>query len=267
MLGKKQGPVGRDISYPVVIAAAKTWFKLGAVRVEMTGTEHIPETGGALLAVNHLSFVDYLMAGYPGERRGRLTRFIAKKEIFDNAVGGPVMRSFHHIAIDRADPQKGIDKAHEYLDAGELVGIFPEGTISRSLLLQPLKTGAMRMAAEAGVPLIPVVLWGTHRFLTKGQKADFRRGKTVLIEVGEPMHPTLEDNPAELTRILQARMEEMLDRLITSYPPEEQPPGSWWLPKKYGGSAPTPEEAAAMYREERRLRAERKAAKRRSSAG
>lgn len=251
----------RDIAYPITIAAAKTWFKLGNVKITMTGQEHIPLEGGALLATNHLSFVDYLMGGYPGVERGRLTRFIAKKEVFDHPVGGRVMRAFHHIPIDRANPREGLAKAHEYLKNGELVGIYPEGTISRSLLLQPLKTGAARMAAEAGVPLIPAVLWGTQRFLTKGQKADFGRGKTVLIELGEPLHPTLEDDRAEVTAELQARMEEMLDRLIRAYPAEEQPSGSWWLPKAYGGSAPTPEEAEAMYLEERRKRAERKAAR------
>lgn len=255
----------RDFVYPVVIAAARTWFRLGDVRIQMSGQEHIPRAGGALVAVNHLSFVDYVMAGYPGAERGRLTRFMAKKEVFDHPVGGPVMRSFHHIAIDRSSGQAGMDEARRYLDAGELVGIFPEGTISRSFELQPLKTGAVRIAAEAGVPLIPIVLWGTQRFLTKGKPRDFGRHKTVSIEVGEPMHPTAEDNPGVLTRELQVRMEAMLDRLIRAYPADEQPPGSWWLPKSYGGSAPTPEEAAAMYAEERRLRAERKAAKRKRS--
>ncbi|MGO4254886.1 lysophospholipid acyltransferase family protein [Marmoricola sp. RAF53] len=256
----------RDFSYPVVIAVAKTWFKLGDVRITMTGTENIPETGGVLLAINHLSFVDYLMAGYPGVERGRLTRFMAKKEIFDHPVGGPVMRSFHHISIDRGDGQAGIDAAHRYLDAGELVGIFPEGTISRSLELQPLKTGAVRIAADAGVPLVPVVLWGTQRFLTKGKPVDLKRHKTVLIEVGEPMHPTPADNANAVTAELQRRMEGMLDRLITAYPAEEQPAGSWWLPASYGGSAPTPDEAAAMYVEERRLRALKKAEKRAKKA-
>jgi 1-acyl-sn-glycerol-3-phosphate acyltransferase len=251
-----------DIVYPVVVAAARTWFKLGDVRIEMTGTEHIPRKGGALVAVNHLSFVDYVMAGYPGAQRGRLTRFMAKKEVFDHPVGGPVMRSFHHIAIDRASGQGGMDEARRYLDAGELVGIFPEGTISRSFELQPLKTGAVRIAADAGVPLIPIVLWGTQRFLTKGKPRDFGRHKTVSIEVGEPLHPTPADNANLVTKDLQARMEAMLDRLITAYPAEEQPPGSWWLPASRGGSAPTPEEATAMYAEERRLRAERKAQKR-----
>ncbi len=251
----------RDIVYPVVIATARTWFRLGDIRIHMTGQEHIPTSGGALLAVNHLSFVDYVMAGYPGAERGRLTRFMAKKEVFDHPVGGPVMRSFHHIAIDRASGQGGMDEARRYLDAGEVVGIFPEGTISQSFELQPLKTGAVRIAADAGVPLIPIVLWGTQRILTKAKPRDFSRHKTIGIEVGEPMRPGPDDKPNVATKEPQARMEAMLDRLITAHPADEQPPGSWWLPASRGGSAPTPEEAAAMYAEERRKRAERKAQK------
>jgi 1-acyl-sn-glycerol-3-phosphate acyltransferase len=253
-----------DISYPIVIAVAKTWFKVGDIDIRMTGIENIPEKGGVLLAVNHLSFVDYLMAGYPGVERGRLTRFMAKREVFDHPVGGPVMRSFNHIAIDRSSGQGGIEEARRYLDRGECVGIFPEGTISRSLELQPLKTGAVRIAQDAGVPLVPIVLWGTQRFLTKGKPRDFKRHKTVGIEVGEPMYPKPEDNANALTHELQSTMEAMLDRLITSHPAAEQPPGSWWLPARFGGSAPTLDEAAAMYAEERRLRAERKAKKARS---
>lgn len=255
----------RDISYPIVIAVAKTWFKVGDIDIRMSGLENIPESGGVLLAVNHLSFVDYLMAGYPGVERGRLTRFMAKKEVFDHAVGGPVMRSFNHIAIDRGSGQGGIDEAVRYLDAGECVGIFPEGTISRSLELQPLKTGAVRIAQAAGVPLVPIVLWGTQRFLTKGKPRDFGRHKTVGVEVGEPILIGPEDNPNVVTKELQGRMEAMLERLITSHPAAEQPPGSWWLPARFGGSAPTLDEAAALYAEERRLRAERKAKKARGA--
>lgn len=246
-----------DLTYPLVIAAAKTWFKLGDVRLDKRGTEHIPRTGGALLAVNHLSYVDYLMAGYPSVDQGRLTRFIAKKEVFDHPIGGPVMRSFHHLPIDRSAGQEGMDLAVEKLKAGEIVGIFPEGTISRSFLIKDIKTGAVRIAAEAGVPLIPVVLWGTQRFLTKGRKRDFGRHKTVSVLVGEPMHPTGQDYVAE-TAELKSRMEQMLDELIRAYPAEEQPPGSWWLPQAYGGSAPTLEEAKEMELAERRERAERR---------
>lgn len=251
----------RDIVYPVVVATAKAWFRLGDIKFKMTGVENIPLEGGALLAVNHLSFVDYVMAGYPAVQRKRLTRFMAKQEIFDHKIGGPVMRSFHHIAIDRSAGGAGMAKAREYLDAGEVVGIFPEGTISQSFELQPLKTGAVRIAADAGVPLIPVVLWGTQRFLTKGKPRDFSRHKTISIEVGAPMYPAPGDDPTALTEELEARMKAMLARLIEGHPAAEQPPGSWWLPASYGGSAPTPQEAAAMYAEERRKRAERKARK------
>jgi len=254
----------RDFVYPAVIATARAWFKVGDIDMRMSGVENIPKTGGALLAINHLSFVDYVMAGYPGAERGRLTRFIAKKEIFDHPVGGPVMRSFHHIALDRGAGREGIAKAVQYLHDGELVGIFPEGTISQSFELQPLKTGAARIAAEAEAPLVPVVLWGTQRFLTKGKPRDFGRHKTVGITVGEALHPTMDDDLNAVTEDLEVRMKAMLDELIRSHPAEEQPPGSWWLPASYGGSAPTAEEAAAMYAEERRRRAEKKAAQRKS---
>lgn len=249
-----------DITYPIVIAAAKTWFKVSDMKITMTGTEHIPRTGGALLAINHVSYVDYLMAGYPGEKQGRLTRFMAKKEVFEHPIGGPVMRSFKHISVDRSAGLASMERAQDALRAGEVVGIFPEGTISQSFLIKDLKTGAVRIAANADVPLIPVVLWGTHRILTKGRKADLSRHQRIDIEVGEPMYPTGADPVAE-TAELRSRMEAMLDRLILSTPEEERPAGAWWLPQQYGGSAPTIEEAAAAYAEERRLRAQRKAAR------
>jgi 1-acyl-sn-glycerol-3-phosphate acyltransferase len=145
------------------------------------------------------------------------------------------------------------------LREGEIVGIFPEATISRSFVIKELKTGAVRIAANAGVPVIPVVLFGTQRILTKGRRLDLTRHRPVAIEVGEPMHVTGEDSVAE-TAELKRRMEEMLDRLITGYPDKE--PGAWWLPQAYGGGAPSLEEAEAMYAEERRERAARRAAKR-----
>lgn len=249
-----------DISYPIVIAAAKTWFRLGDIKIDMTGLENIPKKGGCLLAVNHLSYVDYVLAGYPGVERGRLTRFMAKREVFDHPVGGPVMRSFHHLSVDRSAGADSLKQAVEKLHQGELIGIFPEATISRSFLIKDLKTGAVRIAADAQVPLVPVVLWGTQRIMTKGKPRDFGRHKTISIEVGPALFPTGEDPVAE-TAELKARMEEMLDRLIRNYPADEQPPGAWWVPKEYGGSAPTLQEAADMYAEERRLRAERKAAR------
>ena len=248
----------RDISYPPVILAAKTAFRVLGQRIVLTGTEHVPRSGGVLLACNHVSYVDFIYGGLAANPSGRLVRFMAKREIFDHPVGGPVMRSMHHIEVDRGEGLASFHKAVDYLRAGEAVGIFPEATISRALVLKEFKTGAVRIAAEAGVPVLPVVLWGTQRMLTKDHPRDLSRGKTIAIRVGEPLHPTGADPVAE-TATLKAAMADLLDQTIRAYPSEEQPPGSWWLPASYGGSAPSLEEAARMDAEEKRRRAERKA--------
>jgi 1-acyl-sn-glycerol-3-phosphate acyltransferase len=251
----------RDLTYPPVIVTAKLAFRALGLRFQMTGTEHIPRTGGALLALNHISYVDFVLGGFAAQPSKRLVRFMAKRELFDHRWTGPVMRSLHHVSVDRADGIASYDEGVRYLQSGEIVGIFPEATISRSFLIKDLKSGAARMAAAAGVPLVPVVLWGTQRLKTKDHPQDFSRGKTIAISVGDPLHPTNADPVAE-TAQLRSRMETLLDETIRAYPADEQPPGSWWLPASYGGSAPTPEEAARLDAEEKRSRARARAAKR-----
>jgi hypothetical protein len=98
--------------------------------------------------------------------------------------------------------------------------------------------------------------------ITKDHPKDFSRGKTIAINIGEPMHPTGEKAAAE-TAELHRVMSRMLDKTIRSYPADEQPSGSWWLPAEYGGSAPTLEEAARLDAEEKRKRAERRRAAKR----
>lgn len=251
----------RDITYPPVIVTAKVGFKALGLRFTLSGAEHIPKAGGALLAVNHISYLDFILGGYAAQPSKRLVRFMAKRELFDHRLAGPLMRSLHHISVDRAD---GIDSYNEglrYLRMGEVVGIFPEATISRSFEIKDIKSGAARMAAEADVPLIPVILWGTQRLMTKDHPRDFSRGKTIAISVGTPMRPTGKD-PASDTAALRMAMSTLLDETIRGYPADEQPPGSWWLPASYGGSAPTPEEALRLDQEEKRERARRRAEKR-----
>jgi 1-acyl-sn-glycerol-3-phosphate acyltransferase len=247
----------RDITYPPVIVTARMLFKALGLRFQMDGTEHIPRTGGALLAINHVSYVDFILGGFAAQPSKRLVRFMAKRETFDHKISGPVMRSLHHISVDRADGIASYNEGVRYLRAGEVVGIFPEATISRSFEIKELKSGATRLAAEAGAPLVPVVLWGTQRMMTKDHPRDFSRGKTIAISVGEPMHPT-GAHPVQETAQLREAMCTLLDRTIRSYPAGEQPPGSWWLPASYGGSAPTPDEAKRLDAEEQRRRAQQR---------
>lgn len=255
-----------DITYPLVIATAKTSFRLLGQKFQMTGTEHVPRKGGVLLAVNHVGYVDYIYGGLAANPSKRYVRFMAKREIFDNPVGGPVMRSFHHISVDRGDGAASASQAISYLKAGEAVGIFPEATISRSFEVKELKTGAVRIAAAAGVPLLPVVVFGTQRMWTKDHPRSFARGMTIGIHVGEALRPTGADPVAE-TDALHTAMKGLLDRAVDMYPAEEKPPGAWWIPARFGGSAPTLEEADELDAAEKRERAARRAAKRAEKNG
>jgi 1-acyl-sn-glycerol-3-phosphate acyltransferase len=139
------------------------------------------------------------------------------------------------------------------------VGIFPEATISRSFEIKDFKSGATRLAQDAGVPVIPVVLWGTQRLMTKGRERDFSRGKAVSVTVGEPMEvPAGTDSDAATTE-LQERMRVMLDEAIERYPQRPSgPDDTWWVPARLGGSAPTLQEATRMDRLEAVERAKKR---------
>lgn len=248
----------RDFTYPVVIVSAKTMFRVLGLKFQMSGVENIPRSGGAILAANHIGYVDFIFDGLPADRQGRYVRFMAKQEAFEG-LSGVFMRSFHHIPVDREHGEASYRAAVDYARSGEVVGVFPEATISRSMEIKELKTGAVRMAAEAGVPLIPMVTWGTQLLKTKDHPSDLTsRGRTIAIKVGEPLAVTGEDPVAE-TAQLHAAMSGLLDEAIRDYP--VSPEGQWWAPARYGGTAPTPEEAARLDEEERAARAARRAAR------
>ena len=251
----------RDITYPPVIVTAKVLFKVLGQKFQLSGTENVPRKGGALLAINHTGYVDFIYGGLGAHPSKRLVRFMIKREMMDAPGVGHLLRSFHHIRVDRDSGVQSAKDAIDYLKAGEVVGIYPEATISRSFEIKELKSGAVRIAAEAGVPLIPMIVWGPHRLMTKDHPRDFRRSrKTIAVKVGEPMYPTGED-PAAETEALRTAMKALLDEVIEAYPEDEKLPGSWWIPARFGGSAPTPEEADALDKAELRERAAKRKAK------
>ncbi|CAL9356519.1 hypothetical protein SUDANB95_00578 [Actinosynnema sp. ALI-1.44] len=229
-----------DRVYPPVIAAAKLMFRVLDLRITVDGARHVPTTGGAVLASNHVSYLDFIFAGYGAQPAKRLVRFMAKHEVFKHRVSGPLMRGMHHIPVDRANGQESFQQALDALRAGEVVGIFPEATISRSFTVKDIKSGAVRLAAEAGVPLLPVAVWGTQRLWTKGRPKNLtQRHVPVTIIVGEAIEPTTDE-------ALRKRMQELLDEAQARYP--ETGDGQWWQPAHLGGLAPTPEEAAELDR-------------------
>jgi len=244
-------------AYGTVIAAVRLLWRIQGLKFTITGIENLPTTGGAVVAINHTSYFDFTFAGLPFYRRkpSRLVRFMAKQEVFDHKITGPIMRSLHHIPVDRSSGAASFDAAVRALEAGELVGVYPEATISRSFELKEFKSGAARMAIAAGVPIIPHIVWGAQRIWTKDHPRKMWRPKVpIAIAVGEPITPSL---PAtELTALLRSRMQHLLESVQDAYGP--YPPDEFWVPHRLGGGAPTPAQAADLETAELAERAARR---------
>ncbi|OHV04680.1 lysophospholipid acyltransferase family protein [Mycobacterium talmoniae] len=242
--------------YGTIIQCARLAWRLQGLKFTVTGVENLPKTGGAVIAINHTSYFDFTFAGLPAYKQGlgRKVRFMAKQEVFNHGIAGPIMRGCRHIPVDRNNGAASFETACEYLKAGELVGVYPEATISRSFELKEFKGGAARMAIATGVPIVPHIVWGAQRIWTKDHPKKLYRPKVpISIAVGEPIEPTLPR--AELSSLLHARMQHLLERVQDDYGPH--PAGAFWVPHRLGGGAPTLAEAARMDAEEAAARAAR----------
>ncbi len=237
--------------YRGIVEAFKGVFRVLGMKLDVVGEENIPLSGGAILALNHTSYLDFALGGVPADMRGRrLVRFMAKDSVFRHPIAGPLMRGMKHIPVNRDDGSQAFQDAVSDARRGELIGVFPEATMSRSLEIKEIKGGAVRMAQTAKVPLIPMIVFGGHRVLSYGVK-DFTRGRPICMTVGEAL-PDVQGNEADaVTLQLRARLSSLLDETIARYP--DKPQGAPWIPHRHGGSAPTLEEARA-WEEERRAR-------------
>ncbi|MRJ75219.1 1-acyl-sn-glycerol-3-phosphate acyltransferase [Aeromicrobium sp. SMF47] len=242
--------LGSDRTYRWANRVFAALFRLMGYRFDVRGAEHIPSEGPAVLAANHVGFLDFTFIGYAARERGRLVRFMAKTSVFGLPVVGRLMRAMGHIPVDRRHGARAYRRSLRLLDADQLVGVFPEATISRSWLLKPFKRGAAAMALNRGVPLVPVVVWGGHRVLTVDGHRSLRRGTPITILVGEPLTARHDEDVEALTTRLRTCMDDLLAEAIDSYPaaPRDED-DTWWLPYDRGGSAPDPETAATLDRE------------------
>ena len=238
-----------EIVVPPVVAANGT-------KISYRGLENIPASGGALLTLNHTSYVDWLPASLAARERRRRLRFMIKAEMQEVPAVNYVIRHVKLIPVDRAHGADAYTEAVHRLRQGELVGLHPEATISRSLELRPFKTGAARMALAAQVPIIPVIVWGAQRIWPKDHpKQLFLNNIPISVEVGDPLH--VHGDPDVTTAALRDRMRSMLYRIQQEYP---HPTGAHWVPNRLGGGAPTREQSAALRQAELAERARRRAA-------
>ncbi len=236
-----------ELVYRPVVGLGRALFLAEGLRFDMRGTENIPRTGGAVLAMNHTGYMDFTYAGLAARASGRYVRFMAKESIWGNPVAGPLMRGMHHIPVDRDAGAASFRAAVEALRAGEIVGVFPEATISMSFELKEFKSGTVRMAQMARVPVLPMTIWGSQRVWTKGRpKRLGRTGIPIFITVGAPITPGrgaagAEAANAELRSVMTAQLHEQQGRY-----PELTGAELACLPARLGGTAPTPEQAAAL---------------------
>ncbi|MFF5718325.1 lysophospholipid acyltransferase family protein [Streptomyces buecherae] len=235
-----------ELVYPPVIGMARTMFKALDLRFDIQGTENIPRRGGAVLVSNHIGYLDFVFAGLTARPAKRLVRFMAKESVFRHKVSGPLMRAMKHIPVDRKQGVDAYRHAVKSLRSGEIIGVFPEATISQSFTLKTFKSGAARMAQEAGVPLLPMALWGTQRLWTKGHKRDLGRNHfPITMRVGEPLSAEPGESADSLTERLRARVQELLEAAQRAYPVRpKDPDDTWWVPAHLGGTAPAPVQPA-----------------------
>lgn len=185
-------------------------------RPVVTGAQHIPRSGGALLASNHLSMCDSLFLPVMTRRR---VSFLAKKEYFTGrGIKGRLKAAFVRgtglIPLDRDNADAAaaaLATGARAVRAGMLLGVYPEGTRSPDGRLYRGKTGLARMAMKTGVPVVPVAMMGTDRVQPIGRVLP--RLARVSVRIGAPLHPP---RPAADPAVEKRQVREFTERVMAS---------------------------------------------------
>ena len=229
-----------ELVYPPVIVLVKSLWRYLGLEFSIYGESHIPRSGSAIMAINHVGYLDFAIAGTAALPSKRLVRFMAKREIFDHPVAGPLMRGMKHISVDRANGAPSFSEALKALSQGEIVGVFPEATISKSFELKEMKSGVIRLAAQSGAPILPTIVWGSQRIWTKGLPRDFSRANVpISVLIGEPIYVDADSSIEGTLAVMRSKMQGLLEKARHDYP--DSPIGQRWAPASLGGTAPTPE--------------------------
>ncbi len=247
-------PAPNDRFYRMIVRTGL--FLRGAFRIRVisTGTGHLPPAGprsgvsravvpgtGAVFAVTHFGYLDFAVAELLLWKQARAQlRFLIHQGAADHWFAGPAVSASGHVVVGYTDRAGAYDEAVAKLRAGEYLAVFPEAGVSRSFTVRGCRTGAVRMAAEAGVPVIPVSVWGAHRLLTRGHGFSPRRAwrAPVRIHVGSALTYAPDVDAEAATASLRDILQDGIHRCIADFPlqPEDR---AWWMPAHLGGGAPT----------------------------
>lgn len=243
---KKPGGHPKSEKTPIfrLLAALLLPFMYFVARYEVEGAEKLPKHGAFVLSPNHYSEIDPVVVGVFVWRLGRAPRYLAKASLFKVPVLGWLLKKSGQIPVQRAGVVRGSDPlaaANKLAAEGLAVIIYPEGSLTRDPDLWPMrgKSGAVRMALEAGVPLIPMAHWGTQKVLPRyGKRISLFPRKTIRAKIGDPVDLSAFVGRkvdtvvlTEATALLMRRIAELLSELR-----DEPAPAVLWDPSKHNQS-------------------------------
>lgn len=201
----------------------------------------LPQTGAFVLAPNHYSEIDPVIMGAAAWKLGRMPRFLAKASLFKIPVVGWFLRTSGQVPVERSGSRShaALRAAEELVTKGRMVIVYPEGSLTRDPDLWPMrgKTGAVRIALERDIPIIPAAHWGTQHLMPRyGKKIHPFPRKTIDVMVGEPIDLSAYRGKA-LEPATLARATDEVMRAIAQLAGElrgETPPSERWDPAKHG---------------------------------
>lgn len=273
-------PAPSDRFYRAIVRTGQALRWLFRIRVIVTGAEHLPAAApdnagdgpdngprgasrrptpgaGAVVAISHFGYLDFAFAELLLWRHNRAQmRFLITQAAADHWLAGPAVSAAGHVVVGYDTGAHAYDAAVQKLRDGEYIAILPEAGVSRSFQVRECRTGAVRMAAEAGVPLIPVSVWGAHRIMTRHHGFSPLRAwrAPVRVHVGEPFTPGPGLDVAAATEALRRALQAGIDTGIADFPLTPAP-GAWWMPAALGGGAPTEQERQRLDEAEGQRRA------------
>ncbi|HWI30131.1 MAG TPA: lysophospholipid acyltransferase family protein [Microbacterium sp.] len=225
-----------SIFWPLAAIAVPAIGVLAAIKVE--GAENLPREGAYVLAPNHYTEIDPLIVAAAVWRAGRAPRFMAKESLFKVPVLGAVLRATGMVPVARssssASARRTLDASEQLVEHGRGVIVYPEGTLTRDPDMWPMrgKTGAVRLALEGDIPLIPMAQWGTQEIMARyGKKIDlWPPRKRVRVVIGTPVnideYRGKQASPAALNRATTVLMND-ITRLLEGLRGETAPAERW----------------------------------------
>lgn len=221
--------------------------RLFRVEIASTGLDAVPP-GQVVLAITHFGYLDFVFIAllWWEQRRDRL-RFLVGPRPYRSRLLGAAISACGGLAVVGKPHHASLRASLATLEAGWSIALFPEAGVSRSFTVRTCHTGAVRLARETGIPLVPVGVWGGHRIMTRGHGPTRRRGggslrslwrAPIRVHFGPPVDLTGATDSRDAARLLQTALQEAVDVAVLDYP-LGHPAGAWWVPAKFGGAAPT----------------------------